>query len=73
MSTPSDFSEVQPGLLPIGTLLEGFGTIAQVSLTAYRVEWAEPCAYGTFTRSEWLPFSAVHGAPAPVEPLVVFG
>jgi hypothetical protein len=68
----SEFSTIQAGLLPIGTTLPGFGTIIDVSLTAYKVEWTEPCSYGTQRRSEWLAFHHVHGRPAAASPLVVF-
>lgn len=66
------FSTIQPGLLPAGTKVPGFGTIVRSSYTAYLVEWTEPCTYGTQRREEWLPFHHVHGKPEPVEPLVVF-
>lgn len=66
-----DFSNVQAGLIPVGTNLPGFGRIVQVSGTAYRVEWTEACAYGTQRRSDWLAFRSIHGNPAPVMPLVV--
>lgn len=63
-------ANTQPGLIPIGTKLEGFGTVVQVSLTAYLVEWTEPCRYGTQRKQEWLPFQSIHGRPQPVMPLV---
>ena len=68
----SSFTNVQSGCLPVGTKLPGFGTIVRSSLTAYEVEWSEPCVYGSYRRTAWLPFQQVHGAPSPVEPLVVF-
>jgi len=67
-----DFSNVQHGLLPIGTKLPGFGTIVAVSDTAYQVEWHEPCYYGTSTRREWVGFIHIHGPYKMETPLVVF-
>jgi hypothetical protein len=55
----SDFSTVQAGLLPAGTVTE-FGVIVRSSYTAYEVEGGE-----------WIAFHRVHGHPAPVMPLVV--
>lgn len=66
-----DWAAVQPGLIPVGTWLPGFGRVVQVSLTAYLVEWTEACQYGHQRRSEWLAFQHVHGKPAAVSPLVV--
>lgn len=54
-----EFSAVQPGLLPAGTVTE-HGTIVSSTLTAYEM------ADGSF-----VPFRSVHGRPAPVMPLVV--
>lgn len=67
-----DPKSVQRGCLPLGTKLEGFGTIVQTSLTAYLVEWVEPCQYGHQRSSAWLSFDQVHGRPAAASPLVVF-
>lgn len=54
------------GLLPAGTVLPIWGTITRRSDTAY--------ACVDFSGEEvWVSFDRVHGAPAPVEPLVVFG
>lgn len=55
----SDFSTVQAGLLPAGTVTE-FGVIVRSSYTAYEVEGGE-----------WVPFHRIHGRPQPVMPLVV--
>lgn len=57
----SEFSTIQPGLLPAGTTTE-HGTIVCSTLTAYEME------DGSFVA-----FQKVHGRPQPVEPLVVFG
>lgn len=46
------------GLLPIGYVIPGCGTIEGVSDTAYR------------TDNGWWSFDAIHGRPDPVEPLV---
>ena len=56
-----DFSSVQAGCLPTGTVT-AFGAIVSTSYTAYEVEG------GT-----WVPFHKVHGAYAPATPLVTFG
>ena len=55
----SDFSHVQPGLLPAGTVT-AHGTIVRSTLTAYEL------ADGSFVA-----FEKVHGKPAPATPLVV--
>lgn len=57
----SQFSTTTPGTLPAGTVTE-LGTIVCSTLTAYEM------ADGRFVS-----FVKVHGAPSPVEPLVVFG
>lgn len=57
MSNP--FAEVQPGLLPAGTVTP-LGVIERSTLTAYEM------ADGTFVA-----FSRIHGRPAPATPLVV--
>lgn len=54
-----DFSTVQAGLLPAGTLT-AFGVIVRSTLTAYEME-----------NGEFVAFRRVHGTPAPVMPLVV--
>ena len=56
----SNFSNIQAGTLTSGTVTP-LGTIERVSLTAYLIG-------GT-----WVPFHKIHGAPAPVMPLVTFG
>lgn len=67
------FEKVTPGCIPVGTHTE-FGHIEAVSLTAYYIR---PAAwdrkYDGFGTACWVPFAAVHGTPAPAEPLVVFG
>lgn len=55
-----DFSLVQPGLLPAGTVTP-LGMIVRTSLTAY--EMAD---------GSWVAFRRIHGVPAPVLPLVQF-
>lgn len=55
------YTEVQPGLLPAGTVTE-HGTIVRSTLTAYEM------IDGSFVA-----FQRVHGKPAMIEPLVVFG
>lgn len=54
-----DFSAVQAGLLPAGTVTE-HGTIVSSTLTAYEM-----------TDGSFVAFQRVHGRPAPVMPLVV--
>lgn len=56
----SDFSTVQPGLLPAGTVTP-LGVIVRSSLTAYEME-----------DGSWVAFRRVHGTPKAAEPLVVF-
>lgn len=56
----TDFSSVQAGLLPAGTVT-ALGTVVRSTLTAYEM------VDGSFVA-----FRRVHGVPAPVEPLVVF-
>ena len=58
-------TQANRGMLPVGTVVEGFGRIAQVSLTAYRFE-GQPLA------CEWVSFTRVHGEPRFVTPLVTF-
>lgn len=57
----SEFSAIQPGLLPAGTVTE-HGTIVASTLTAYEL------ADGSFVA-----FQQVHGKPAPATPLVRLG
>lgn len=61
MLLPTDFTEVQPGLLAAGTETE-HGTVVRSTLTAYEM------SDGSFVA-----FSRVHGAPAPEMPLVALG
>lgn len=55
-----NFSNIQAGLLPTGTVTE-FGAIEASSLTAYKIE------------GRWVPFFKVHGHQAAASPLVVIG
>ena len=54
-----DFSKTPHGCLPEGTMTL-LGVIERVSLTAYLIG------------GRWVPFTQVHGAYRPVEPLVRF-
>jgi hypothetical protein len=56
-----NFSNIQAGLLPTGTVTD-FGVIVSTSYTAYEMD-----------NGEWIAFHRIHGRPAPVMPLVVFG
>lgn len=56
-----DFSTIQPGLLPSGTVTP-LGMIAASTLTAYEM------SDGSFVA-----FQRIHGAPSPATPLVVLG
>lgn len=60
-ATPTDFAEVQPGLLPTGTVTE-HGTVVRSTLTAYEM------ADGSFVA-----FRRIHGEPQPATPLLVLG
>ena len=52
-----DFTSIQAGLLPTGTVT-GLGTIEACSMTAYLIDGA------------WIPFHRIHGRPAIARPLV---
>lgn len=54
----SDFTSIQHGCLPSGTVTS-LGTIEQVSFTAYLIG------------GQWVPFTRIHGPHKPVMPLVV--
>lgn len=56
-----NFSNVQAGLLPTGTVTD-LGTIVRASYTAYEM-----------SDGEWVAFGRIHGRQAPVMPLVVLG
>lgn len=59
------------GLLPVGTVLDDGSEIVHVSLTAYLVSKVLP--WSPEPHEFWRSFDEVHGRPAPVMPLVVFG
>lgn len=60
----TDFAKITPGTLPAGTVTK-FGTVRRSGLTAYYI--------GREGQGTWVPFAHIHGTPAPVESLVVFG
>jgi hypothetical protein len=59
MTTTTDPTTIQHGLLPSGTVTAQ-GTIARTSDTAYQM-----------TDGSWVPFRTVHGPYRPASPLVV--
>jgi hypothetical protein len=65
--TTHQAAAIPAGFLPLGTTVANVGVIVDKTLTAYVV------APLTGTRETIVPFCRVHGQPAPVAPLVVFG